>query len=63
MSTMERQIEAISIAVTKALNKLGLSIIKKHPFFGMKKKTKWRKGKRRNMDRELTTNIKEILIT
>ena len=38
MSTMERQIEAISIAVAKALNKLGLSVIKTRPFFGMNEK-------------------------
>ena len=38
MSAIERQIEAISIAVTKALHKLGLAAIKSHPFFGMNEK-------------------------
>ena len=40
MNTMEKQIEAVSMAVMKAMNKLGLSVIKNFPFFGMNEKRK-----------------------
>lgn len=40
MKTMESQIEAVSTAVMKAMNKLGLSVIKNFPFFGMNEKWK-----------------------
>ena len=40
MNMREIQKEAVSMAVMAAMNKLGLSVIKNFPFFGMNEKWK-----------------------